>query len=331
MNKKLILFFSIISLLLCSTVFAQTRVELPQKLKSFIKKLELQKDELQGGAIAILYKGEVIYKTMFGNQKGDKGVITDKTLFPLASVSKAVSATAIALMVDQGSLDFDEKFKLPYLKNTISLNNILSHTTGYQFSGNIEFEQGMSRSKLLTLLKKQQASCKPGQCYKYSNIVFSLLEEALNYKKSSLNAAIDNLRTTLKTRDIQILPLEPNIQLAYPHSKAIIDGQEVITLLPFPPYYPKTVPASAGIFASIDGMIEIFKLSFGYKPNLISKSTLDRMYKIVKSNKDVFGFKWQPIWPIDQKMIESYYALGWRILKVKGRSNKDLIFSLRLY
>ncbi|HJD58827.1 MAG TPA: beta-lactamase family protein [Rickettsia endosymbiont of Ceroptres masudai] len=199
MNKKLILFFSIISLLLCSTVFAQTRVELPQKLKSFIKKLELQKDELQGGAIAILYKGEVIYKTTFGNQKGDKGVITDKTLFPLASVSKAVLATAIALMVDQGSLDFDEKFKLPYLKNTISLNNILSHTTGYQFSGNIEFEQGMSHSKLLTLLKKQQASCKPGQCYKYSNIVFSLLEEALNCKKSILNAAIDNLRTTLKT------------------------------------------------------------------------------------------------------------------------------------
>ncbi len=48
-------------------------------------------------------------------------------------------------------------------------------------------------------------------------------------------------------------------------SKAIIDGQEVITLLSFPPYYPKTVPASVGIFASID---EIFTLSFGYKPNL---------------------------------------------------------------
>ncbi|AFC73644.1 hypothetical protein [Rickettsia montanensis] len=60
-------------------------------------------------------------------------------------------------------------------------------------------------------------------------------------------------------------------------------------MLPFPPYYPKT---AAGIFASIDGMIEIFTLSFGYKPNLIAKSTLDRMYKIVKSNKDVFGFKW---------------------------------------
>ncbi|MFV0250706.1 MAG: hypothetical protein AB8U53_03750 [Rickettsia aeschlimannii] len=83
----------------------------------------------------------------------------------------------------------------------------------------------MNRLKLLTLLKKQQASCKHGQCYKYSNIVFSLLEEVLNCKKSSLNAAIDNLRTTLKTQDIQILPL----------------------------------------------------------------------YKIVKSNKDVFGFKWQPI------------------------------------
>ncbi|GAA5251909.1 hypothetical protein [Candidatus Rickettsia kedanie] len=30
-------------------------------------------------------------------------------------------------------------------------------------------------------------------------------------------------------------------------------------MLPFPPYYPKTIPASAGIFASISGMIEIFK------------------------------------------------------------------------
>ncbi|WP_231569174.1 serine hydrolase [Rickettsia endosymbiont of Ixodes pacificus] len=141
MNKKLILFFSIMLLLSHRTVLAQTRVELPQKLKSFIKKFELQKDELQGGAIAILYKGEVIYKTTFGNQKGNSGVITDKTLFPLASVSKAVSATAIALMVDQGSLNFDEKFKLPYLKNAISLNNILSHTTGYQFSGKLKLSK----------------------------------------------------------------------------------------------------------------------------------------------------------------------------------------------
>ncbi|WP_341787370.1 hypothetical protein [Rickettsia endosymbiont of Cantharis rufa] len=70
------------------------------------------------------------------------------------------------------------------------------------------------------------------------------------------------------------------------------------------------MPASAGIFASTNEMIEMFKLSFGYKPDLISKNMLDRMYKIAKSNKDVFGFKWQPVWLIDQKMIESYYALG---------------------
>ncbi|WP_341792906.1 serine hydrolase domain-containing protein [Rickettsia endosymbiont of Ceutorhynchus obstrictus] len=305
-------------------VTSRITAKINKKLTDFIEKLELQKTELQGGAIAILYKGEVVYKTTFGNQKGDTGAITDKTLFPLASVSKPVSAIAIALMADQGSLNFDEKFKLPYLKNAVSLRNILSHTTGYQFSGNTEIEQGVTRPKLLMLLQKQQPSCKPGQCYQYSNTTFSLVEEALNCKKSSLNAAINNLRTTLKTQDIQILPIEPSAELAYPHSKKIIDGKEVITPLPFPPYYPKTVPASAGIFASIDGMIEIFKLSFCYKPNLISKNTLDRMYKIVKSNKDIFN--WQLDWPIDQKMIESYYALGWRILKVKGRSNKDLIF-----
>lgn len=288
--KKFLIIFSIIISLSSSCIASESRVKLSPKLTNFIEKLEEQKNALQGGAIAILYKGEVVYKTIFGKQKGDTGVITDKTLFPLASTSKAVSAMAIALMVDQGSLNFDETFTLPYLKDTISLSNILSHTTGYQFIGNYQIEHGITRPELLIQLQKQQPSCKPGECYRYNNLTFSLLEEVLNYKGSSLKAAIDNLRTALKTQEIQILPLELDIQLAYPHAKKTIDGVEVITPLPIPPYYPKVVPASAGIFASINGMIEIFKLSFGYKPNLISKKTLDRIYISANPNKDIF--KW---------------------------------------
>ncbi|HJD55489.1 MAG TPA: beta-lactamase family protein [Rickettsia endosymbiont of Pyrocoelia pectoralis] len=121
MKKFLSIFFSIITLSFPS-IASESQVKLSPKLTNFIKKLESQKTELQGGAIAILYKGEVVYKTTFGMRKGNVGAITDKTLFPLESTSKAVSAMAIALMVDQGSLNFDETFTLPYLKDTISYN-----------------------------------------------------------------------------------------------------------------------------------------------------------------------------------------------------------------
>jgi len=47
--------------------------------------------------------------------------------------------------------------------------------------------------------------------------------------------------------------------------------------LPFPPFYPKATPAAAGVFASLDGMIEVFKLSFGYRPDLVSEKTLNLM------------------------------------------------------
>jgi beta-lactamase class C len=293
------------------------------KLKGFISNIESQKSSVQGGAVAILYKGQVIYKTTFGHQKGSTGGITEHTLFPLASSSKPISAIAIALMVDQGLLSFDEEFTLPYIKSPINLVHLMSHTTGYQFRGDAEIEQGLTRQKLFNVLKKLQPKTKPGNSYFYSNAIFSMVEEALNKKKLSLEKAIDNLCTALGTNEVK-LSVDANQELAYPHSKKMVDGVDVITALPFPPYYPKTVPASAGIFASINGMIEIYKLCFGYRPDLISPATLKRMFTEVRSNHEIF--KWRLKFPVDAKNVESTYALGWRVLKVKDRPGKDLIF-----
>ncbi|MEI8055439.1 MAG: serine hydrolase domain-containing protein [bacterium] len=158
-----------------SPCFASTEIQaaIPQKLQNFIDKLEPQTELLQGGAIAILYKGQVIYKKTFGYQKGDTGpMITSSTLFPLASSSKPVSAMALALMAEDGTINFDTNIKLPYLKTTVSLKNILSHTTGYQFPGNAQIERGMPRQKLLETLKRQKPKYKPGMRYSYSNATF---------------------------------------------------------------------------------------------------------------------------------------------------------------
>lgn len=321
MDKVLIILFTLIIMSSHSTSCAEAQTAIPQKLQKFIKNIESKKDKLQGGAIAILHKGQVIYKTTFGKEKGKTGrSITSHTLFPLASVSKTVSATAIALMVDHKALDFDETFKLPYLKNAVNLKNILSHTTGYKFSGNIQIEQGLSRQNLLKKLGNQKPLCKPGECYSYSNTIFSLVEEALNLKNLSLQSIIRQLQIALKTKEIQVVPIDPHMNIAYPHVKE----KTKVKSLPFPPYYPKATPAAAGVFASLDGMIEVFKLSFGYRPDLISQKTLEALFTPLIANRDVD--KWNIKWLCDRNKIESYYGLGWRILRIKEHLDKDLIF-----
>ncbi len=319
------------ALLFLSNACAQNKentsieLQIPENLKPFVALLEKQKTQLQGGAIAILYQGHVVYKSTFGFQKGQEYPVTDTTLFELGSVSKPVSSMAIGLMVDQKKLSYDETYRLPYLKYPVSLTNILSHTTGYHFPGNTQIEYGINRPELLNLLIRQSPTCNPGKCFYYSNTLFSLLEEITKTKNISFHQLIDNLNSRLgSNHDFVILPLTSQANIAYPHMQTIINGKKTTQVLPFPKYYPKVIPSAAGIFASLNGMIKFFRLSFGYRPDLISNSTLNVIQTPVSVANDIFT--WNFNWPINLKYIKSYYAMGWRVLRLKDDPNKELIF-----
>jgi beta-lactamase class C len=355
MNKTRWAFFAlIISSIYLPFGFAQNTLHhpLPTQVQQFIDKLEADEDNLQGGAVAVLHYGQVVYKNTFGHRRGKEGAVTSKTLFPLASVSKPVSATALALLVQEGVLNLSETYQLPYLKYPVNLKHILSHTTGYKFSGNVLIERGLNRQKLLQQLKYHPPSCEPGGCYLYSNTTYSLIEEVLETKHLTLNDAIVKLRTALQTEGIQVVPLNPTSDVAYPHFKGKVQvGRKLVThvskkskqgkknlkhkekyapvyangtkTLPFPPYYPKAAPAAAGVFASLDGMIELFKLQFGYRPDLISSKTLEQFYQPMVANNDFR--KWNVELP-HSRQIQGYYGLGWRILRSHRHPDKDIIF-----
>ncbi len=312
-----LIYFSVF-LLICSNIAkAETyQNNVPAKVMHYIASLEEQKPNLQGGVVAILHKGAVVYKTSFGNMKGNSKPIKFSTLMPLASVSKTVTSTAIALMVDKKKLDLDKKYSLPYLKSKVSLRNILGNTTGYRINGNQDIEAGMPRQKILNKLKTLPQHCLPGKCYFYSNLCFSLASEVLDKEKMSLKYAIDQLKKTLKTEEIFLTTVPPDVDVAYPHIKN--KKSAGFTQLPFPQYYPSAVPASAGIFASLDAMIELFKLEFFYRPDLISNDTLKIFYE---PYINAYVYHWNLTFP-----VESYYGISWRIFKSPDNKDKNLIF-----
>lgn len=291
-------------------------------LHDFIEQIEREKPHLQGGFIAILDRGQVVYETVFGHQAGDVGVITRKTLFSVASVSKLTAATAVALNVESGALDLNKCYKLPWLAHPVSLQHVLSHTTGYDFiAGNGYIEQGMSREAILAKLAETAPIGEPGTRYAYSNIIFSLVDDLLRLEDYSLRDSIANLGRVLATDGILLAPVPATVAVSHPHAIGQ-DGAKIA--LPLAPYYPYASPAAAGIYASLDGLIELYRLRFGYRPDLLSKETLDRFNSPVTRAQDFK--KWNKHWPVSKRQIRSYYGLGCRILRSVQHPGFDLVY-----
>ncbi|HEU4777537.1 MAG TPA: serine hydrolase domain-containing protein, partial [Telluria sp.] len=65
--------------------------------------------DVPGMAVAIVKDGKVVAARGFGVRKlGEAAPVDGKTLFQIASNSKAFTATALAMLVDEGKLAWDD-------------------------------------------------------------------------------------------------------------------------------------------------------------------------------------------------------------------------------
>jgi CubicO group peptidase (beta-lactamase class C family) len=93
-----------------------------------------------GASVVIVRDGEVIYLKGFGvREKGKPEKVTPGTVFPIASCSKAFTATALAMLEDEGKLKWDDKVHdhLDYFRlsdeladREVTLRDLLCHRTG---------------------------------------------------------------------------------------------------------------------------------------------------------------------------------------------------------
>jgi CubicO group peptidase (beta-lactamase class C family) len=96
--------------------------------------------DVPGVAVAIVKDGEVIYLKAFGvKELGKTDPVTPDTLFPLASCTKAFTTTAMAILVDEGKMAWDdpvrkhvEFFHLsdPLADADVRMRDLVCHRTG---------------------------------------------------------------------------------------------------------------------------------------------------------------------------------------------------------
>lgn len=168
-----------------SAVYAQKneyKKEL-KELQAYYEKSRIDFD-VPGLAVAIVKDGEIIFAEGFGVKNIETGEPVDsKTMFPIASNTKAFTASALAILVDEGKISWDDKvvdhlpyFKLydPYVTENMTIRDLLSHRSGLAtFSGDlIWYGSNYNREEIIRRARYLEPVYGFREHFGYSNIMF---------------------------------------------------------------------------------------------------------------------------------------------------------------
>lgn len=151
-------------------------------IRSFVGET-LQKWQIPGAAIAVVAPDLEPITEAFGvRQLGSPAKVTPNTTFGVGSLSKAFTAAALGLLVDEGHLDWDDPvaahlpyFTLadPYLGRMTTIRDLLAHRVGWQEDYWTHFANRLplSREELVRSLRFAETG-RFRSHYAYSNVLY---------------------------------------------------------------------------------------------------------------------------------------------------------------
>lgn len=321
MNYKLV-----IALLLFINFNVNAQITEPQLDK--LVESTLKSFDVPGISVAIVKDGKIIHakgygvKSILTNEKVDAN-----TLFGIASNSKAFTSAALAMLVDEGKVKWDDKvikhlpnFKMynEYVTNEFTIRDLLTHRSGLGLgAGDLMFWPGGTDFTPKDVVENLQY-LKPVSAfrtkYDYDNLLYIVAGEVI--QKASGKSWCDFIEERI------MKPLEMNNSAA--SFVRLKDTTNVITphvptdgkLKAISRYQDHIFDAAAGIYSSVNDLSKwmIMQLQNG---------------KYGSENKSLFSEKEQnEMWQL-QTIIPSNarapynthfsgYGLGWFLSDVKG-------------
>ncbi|MDU8885381.1 serine hydrolase domain-containing protein [Yeosuana sp. MJ-SS3] len=144
----------------------------------------LNKNNIPGMAISVSKNGKIIWSEGFGysNIELKTEVSPSETQFRIASISKPITAAALAKLVDDRKLDFDESIytyipEFPKKKFDFTVRQVAGHIAGIRHYNGQEFilNKKMTIVEGLDIFKDDPLKFKPGSDFSYSTYGWNLL------------------------------------------------------------------------------------------------------------------------------------------------------------
>src|SRR6267378_1115315 len=137
---------------------------------------------LPGMAVAIVQNDHVVYAKGFGVKGfGKSDPVTADTLFEIGSTTKAFTTTAMAMLVDDKKIDWDDPVRKhldyfhlgdPCADSLVVLRDIVSHRTGLSRHDELWDNSPWSRDDILHRVANVKLAKPIRTTYQYNNIMF---------------------------------------------------------------------------------------------------------------------------------------------------------------
>ena len=149
-----------------------------------------------GASVVVISNGGVVLNRSYGMADLERRApATDLTNYRLASVTKQFTATAVLLLVQEGTLRLDQHVSevlpgFPAYARAVTIRHLLTHTSGLpayeDFVPDTQTVQLKDRDVLALLNRADSMEFAPGSRYRYSNsgfVVLGLVVEAVTHHR----------------------------------------------------------------------------------------------------------------------------------------------------
>jgi CubicO group peptidase (beta-lactamase class C family) len=149
----------------------------------FIQK-QVKDYQVPGVAVGIVKGDKIVLSKGYGYTSASDSVkVTAQTIFPIMSCTKAFTAAAIGMLVDEGKLKWNDKvikflphFKLsdPHVTSQLTIADILSHRSGLETSEGdlLWYASGYSREEIINRIRYSPIKNRFRKDYGYQNVMY---------------------------------------------------------------------------------------------------------------------------------------------------------------
>ncbi|MDF9823735.1 CubicO group peptidase (beta-lactamase class C family) [Breznakia sp. PF5-3] len=276
-------------------------------------------------SIVITDSDKILYENSFGfADVNNKTRATPTTKYAIASCSKAFTATAMAILVEQGKVDWNEKVKtyLPnfkmsddYATSNLTVRDLLCHRCGLPRHDMAWYLNPVSRDEEMQRIQYFEPNVSFRETWQYSNYMFLVagqLIEAISgepweqfiEKNILIPLHMENTNFTMKSTNINT-------------AKAYQTNENQIEEIPYYDFMIGEKPsleASGGICSTPIDLANwlMMQLNNGYYNNdkIIDSAYLEELYTPQMVIKDFL--------PSRKEFALSTYGLGWFIDSYRG-------------
>jgi CubicO group peptidase (beta-lactamase class C family) len=278
-----------------------------------------------GVAVAIVRDDKVILSKGYGlKERGKPGPVTPRTVFAIGSTTKAFTTAAMAMLVDEGKMSWDdpvrkhiEFFRLsdPFASEMVTLRDLVCHRTGLSRNDIMWYGTTWSQEEILRRVGYVKLTKPFRTAWQYQNIMFSAAGFAVGrvsggtWQDFVQHRIFDPLG--MSGASLTTSAAESNPDHASPHQKAgndlrVVKWRNLDNIAP-----------AGSINASVEDLAKWVRLQLGggmfEGKRLISEHNMEEMHtpQMAMRPEDE-GRAWNP------DTIQSSYGLGWSIHDYRG-------------